>query len=253
MSRSTTQFELPGRDRNVQSNPEHNALKATFAKSLAYSRVFNNRNLEHMWYPYWCSTLFDLVANRPHLIVAPQYPLYFSNDDVAEWHDEKGIVEEEPEGPEDGCDFDNIDLDLDWEVSVTGGEAASVAGASSESSLADESMEFEGYSFSTTPGRGVSEVFADFAVLHVEATRTNAMRPNFYRYDTWDITRVSVPLLVEEKRFASRSLGGNKLKQRINVLIGAAAHQLLHQAAHVFLRDSAKILFRITEKIRYFG
>ncbi|KAJ7117728.1 hypothetical protein C8R44DRAFT_791342 [Mycena epipterygia] len=46
------------------------------ARTLAFSRDLNSRNLEGYWYIIWNHTLIALVDGLPHLLVAPQYPLW---------------------------------------------------------------------------------------------------------------------------------------------------------------------------------
>ncbi|KIJ09406.1 hypothetical protein PAXINDRAFT_157890 [Paxillus involutus ATCC 200175] len=217
-------------------------LKAALAKSLAFSRTFNERNLEYMWYPSWCLTLVDLVADCPNLIVAPQYPLYYSADALDKWQREMGIEDEE-EGcdPDDGefdpddeevdpnaeeFDLDDEEVDPDYEeVPAVRGRATAFAGppvrAPSHSIEPEEdvSMDFEDDgSVATIPGRGGED--------------------DNDRYGGWRITEVSVPLIVEEKRFPSRSLSGPALATRIKGHIADAMYQLHQQAAHLFLSDS---------------
>ncbi|KAF9229878.1 hypothetical protein BU15DRAFT_84397 [Melanogaster broomeanus] len=193
-------FQLSGP--NGPGNPQTNAFKAVLAKSLAFSRTYNNRNLHHMWYPYWSLTLVDLVADCPNLVVAPQYPLYFfrrgyrsvdagDHTAIADPRAEPLIMSVEPEDDSDSS------MDFDHDLS-----------------------------FSTTPGRRVSAVYA---TPYPQAIQ---------RYGGWRITEMSVPLLVEEKRFTDRSLDGDDLMKGIMHYITEAMDQLQRQAAHLFLADS---------------
>ncbi|KAI0057920.1 hypothetical protein BV25DRAFT_1339522 [Artomyces pyxidatus] len=57
---------------------------AILAKSFAFSRTINPRNLEHHWYPLWSRFLNDLVSDIPNLLVFPQYPIWVVAENVAE-------------------------------------------------------------------------------------------------------------------------------------------------------------------------
>jgi len=225
---SDIEFQLPGRNRAAPIDPEINIFKATLAKSLAFSRTFNNRNLEFPWYPCWGSTLFDLVADRSNLIVAPQHPLYFSDEDIERWGDDMGS-----ETAEEGCDPYESEGPPPTIAAPHGPVPPPVL--STNITLDDyEYMECDpDASFSTTPGRRVSEVYVDYAIIHVDASSCETPA----RYSGWQITQMSVPLLVEQKRFASRSLGGPELMRSIKGCISEAICQLHQQAAHLFVVD----------------
>lgn len=69
---------------------------------------------------------------------------------------------------------------------------------------------WDGVSFApTVPGKGAHGVFVDFAILNLTAV---AQTQQSHRYGGWKITAVSVGLLVEVKRFPSRSLEGPDLE-----------------------------------------
>jgi hypothetical protein len=60
------------------------------------------------------------------------------------------------------------------------------------------------------------------------------------RYGGWRITAASVGLLLEVKRFVSRSLAGAELDKAIAMRIPEARDDLIRQAAYLFLQDPTK-------------
>ncbi|KAF8055074.1 hypothetical protein FPV67DRAFT_934611 [Lyophyllum atratum] len=223
-------FSLPG------NNPI-TELRRVFARCLAYSRTYNTRNLEYYWYPSWNHTLFDLICNNPRLLVAPQFPIYISS----RFH---------VDGPEEKEDVDvdeNLDQSADEEErrddeEVIDGSAALtplppapqppfflapgpvVDEVDSDDLLAD-------ISFSTTATCPESKPLTrvtDFAILHIKPQQNPALPT---RYEGYRVDELTVPLLLEEKRFPSRSLIGAefdvKLKSRIRDAQNASIFQVV--------------------------
>jgi hypothetical protein len=58
------------------------------------------------------------------------------------------------------------------------------------------------------------------------------------RYGGWRITAASVGLLVEVKRFPSRSLTGREQESQIRGPLTEAKDDLIEQAGHLFLQDT---------------
>lgn len=207
-----TLWLLPGRRQNPVK-----PYSATLQHSLGYSRTFNPRNLEYHWYPLWSQTLSDLIADIPNLIVAPQFPLWFVPSD-----DDYVMVEEE----EDGDDPEEVET----------GTAQSTPTSLSPND--DEDSIHEGISVApTVPEPNAKGPLVDFAILHVMAEPESKDKK---RYEGWRITQVNVGLLVEIKRYASRSLKGEELKRALEAQIGEAIEDLIQQAASVFLDDETK-------------
>lgn len=198
---------LPG-PRNNDAVMEYKAILET---SLAFSRTFNSRNIEFFWYPLWNQTLSDLVADVPNLIVAPQFPVWFvpmidDNEDENDGDDPEEIVQP-PEGP---------DQDEDDEAVGVGAGNISFA--------------------STIPEKKAEQVVVDFVILNLMAVAQP--QPELKtRYGGWRITAASVGLLVEVKRFVSRSLTGQNQTAEILLRILEACSDLIEQAAHVFIQD----------------
>src|SRR4051794_17852877 len=57
-------------------------LKIQLAKAFAFSRATNRRNLEAPWYALWDGFLKDLIEDKPHLLVNPQFTLYYKGVDA---------------------------------------------------------------------------------------------------------------------------------------------------------------------------
>jgi hypothetical protein len=205
---------LPGRRNNTVMR-----YKATLETSLAFSRTHNPRNIEYFWYPLWDQTLSDLVADVPNLIVASQFPLWFvpANDDHEDENDgddpeEIVIPVEEQEAQRSRTIKDEDDEDGDLEIGV------------GDISFA-----------STVPEKDARGVLVDFAILNLNAVAQPMQRG---RYGGWRITAASVGLLVEVKRFPSRSLTGREQESQIRGPLTEAKDDLIEQAGHLFLQDT---------------
>ncbi|KAG2110417.1 hypothetical protein DEU56DRAFT_938392 [Suillus clintonianus] len=185
---------LPGSDGNPVM--QHKAILAT---SLGFSRTFNSRNIEFPWYALWDQKLSDLVADVPHLIVTPQFPVWFVPPDDHE--DEKGGAP--------GRQADDDDEEA-W---------------AGDTSFA-----------STIPAKRAKSVVVDFVILNLGAVAQPEYKRNF-RYKGWRITAASIGLLVEVKRFVCRSLKGQEQKAEILRRVTEAKGDLLNQAAHIFVQD----------------
>jgi hypothetical protein len=206
---SEPSWVLPGRVINPVT--KHKAILET---SFAFSRTFNSRNIEFHWYALWAQTLSDLVADVPNLIVAPQFPVWF-----VPMHDD------DHEDEDDGDDPEEIVLEL---PNALGNQAnhEEVGCGAGDVSFA-----------STVPEKDANQVVVDFAVLHLMAVAQPQQKA---RYGGWRITEANIGLLVELKRFASRSLKGEEQEEHINGEISEACNDLIIQAAHVFIQDSDK-------------
>ena len=213
---------LPGR-----SNARITRYKAILEKSFAFSQTCNPRNLEYHWYPTWNQVLSDLVIDVPNLIVAPQYPIWFvpQNDeengdasDPEETEDDEDISD--PEQIQD--DGDNGGADDPEEMVVSDDE---------DHVMADVSFA------STLPEKGAKSAIVDFAIIHLTAV---PQPKHTTRYNGWRITQANVGLLVEVKKFASRSLTGAELEHAVQGRIAGARDDLINQAAHLFVQDECK-------------
>jgi hypothetical protein len=201
---------LPGRVINPAM--KHKAILET---SFAFSRTFNSRNIEFHWYALWAQTLSDLVADVPNLIVAPQFPVWFVP------------MQDDHEDEDDGDDPEEI-VQPPEEQNAPGKQADD-----EEFGCGVGDVSFA----STVPEKNANQVVVDFAILHLMAV---AQPQQMVRYGGWRIAEANIGLLVEVKRFASRSLKGEEQKQEISGEISEACNDLVIQAAHVFIQDSKK-------------
>lgn len=192
--------------------------KAILETSYGFSRTFNPRNIEFSWYPLWGQILSDLVADVPHLIVYPQFPVWVVHEDVDEDQDdgddpeevEEVVMDDQPEGEQDDTSLNDDDDDV---------EGVGTGNISFSSTIA------------VKDARGV---VVDFAILSLTVVPEAEQKD---RYGGWRITTASVGLLVEVKRFASRSLKGEELDLMILAQVEEAREDLVEQAGYLFLQD----------------
>ncbi|KAG1812584.1 uncharacterized protein BJ212DRAFT_1301553 [Suillus subaureus] len=203
--------------------------KTRLETSYAFSRTFNSRNMEFYWYPLWCQTLFDLVAGVPNLIVAPQFPVW-----IVEKNDQL-------EGADDGDDPAEVE---EFERTVQGEQAAAGGMQVPSNNVEEEVGDYEpevgagDISFaSTVPEKAAKSVLVDFAIVGLTAVPLSEEKR---RYGGWRITVANACLLVEVKRFASRSLKDDELDADIKVHIDEARLDLVVQAGYLFLQDETK-------------
>ncbi|KAG1720481.1 hypothetical protein EDB19DRAFT_1964635 [Suillus lakei] len=90
---------------------------------------------------------------------------------------------------------------------------------------------------STVAEKHADSVVVDFVILNLTAQPQSGWKS---RYGGWRIAAASVDLLVEVKRFASRSATGKAQEALIFEKIVEARGDLLNQAAHLFIQDSKK-------------
>ncbi|OAX34399.1 hypothetical protein K503DRAFT_774595 [Rhizopogon vinicolor AM-OR11-026] len=201
--------------------------KAILERSLAFSRTCNPRNLEYQWYPLWDQTLDDLVTDVSNLIVAPQYPVWFVPQDDEE-------VEEEEEG--EGEDEDDGRGGDPEEIITSIGESNPEESTALEDDDAGEEVADVSFA-STMQEKSTKSVLVDFVIINVNGV---PRRQKNSRYGGWRITRANVGLLVEVKRFVSRSLTGVELEKALEARVSEAHEDLITQAAHLFLQEEDK-------------
>ncbi|KAG2123920.1 hypothetical protein BD769DRAFT_1776654 [Suillus cothurnatus] len=222
--------------------------------SYAFSRTFNSRNLEFYWCPLWCHTLFVLVENVPNLIVASQFPLWFvkQNDQLEgadDGDDPEEVDERAVQGEEDVAagiqvtGADDGDGPEEVEERTVQGEEDAAAGIQVLSNNEEEGdhepdlLEVGDISFaSTVPEKNAESVLVDFTIVRLTAVP----QPEKSRYGGWRITARSPCLLVEVKRFVSRSLKGDELDAEIRSHINEARGDLVVQAGHFFIQDKSE-------------
>ncbi|KAG2360048.1 hypothetical protein BDR07DRAFT_1611017 [Suillus spraguei] len=201
--------------------------KTRLEMSYAFSRTFNSRNLEFYWYPLWCQTLCDLVADVPYLIVAPQFPVW-----IVDHNDQL-------EGADDGGDPEEVE-ELEKTTRGEQASAGDMQALDNDAEEEDHELEVGDLSFaSTAPEKDTKGVLVDFTVVHLTAV-PQPQQEEESRYGGWRITAVNACLLVEVKRFASRSLEGNDLDEDIKLRIEEARNDVIAQAGYLFLQDETK-------------
>ncbi|GLB34711.1 hypothetical protein LshimejAT787_0202760 [Lyophyllum shimeji] len=221
-------FSFPGTNRVT-------TLRGILTRSLAYSRTYNTRNLEHYWYPCWNHTLVDLTADNSRLLVAPQFPLYISPhadiDDQQETNqDGDEEVDDSPRGEGEGGD------EGPWiEGAASLGTTPQVGAqpqADSEELMADLSFS----TAATTPDAKAVARVTDFAILHISPQQSTAL-PR--RYEGYRVDRLTVPLILEEKRFPSRSLAGDAFTDKLKTRVREAQEAAVFQVALLFRKFPA--------------
>ncbi|KAI9570976.1 hypothetical protein HD554DRAFT_2080235 [Boletus coccyginus] len=196
-------------------------LKAHFARSCAISSTHNRRNLEAPWYSAWCHTLTQLVEDFADLIVCPQYTIYFTPESPED-EEEEGDGEEEDSLREE--EFPDVNM----------GPSGKPPQCPTDESTFDDVTDISDASFSTIgtkPDKDADNLITDFAVIKVSPKRVNAFHG---RYGGWRIMQISLPLLVENKRYPKRKLKGNESVSDMLPLIIAAMEQVEVQAAYTF-------------------
>jgi hypothetical protein len=99
----------------------HLSTQWSRSKSCSASFQWNPRNLERPWYGVWNSTLNDLTKGSPQHGCYPQFPLWFTPEDIESdreddapdtGHERERPVDQEPNNDED-LDNDPLDLERD--------------------------------------------------------------------------------------------------------------------------------------------
>jgi hypothetical protein len=163
------------------------------------------------------------VADVPNLIVAPQFPVWITRDYVNEHEDA-----DDGDDPEEIKEIEGEEQDDAAKSQVPGNEPEE---GDYEVGAGDISFA------STVPEKEAVGVLVDFAILGVGAVP----QPNEkLRYGGWRITSESVCLLVELKRFASRSMKDDELNVEILARVQEARSDLVRQAGFLFIKDKTK-------------
>ncbi|KAJ7140239.1 hypothetical protein C8R43DRAFT_954961 [Mycena crocata] len=249
------------------------AYQRTFlARSLAFSRTLNTRNIEAYWYIIWNHILLALVSGLPHLLVAPQYHLWCVDDGT-----DTGNVEElAPAGDEDeildvgpivGTDDDGT-VNEDWKEPESGFDLFTF----NKEPPKPAEPEYDWYSEedpSLNPTLAQSKAtsqIADFAIVQVvprPGTDVSTSSPLGRVFDALtkgtkaltalmkDLLRsraAKLPVaqqlprvLVEIKRYIPRQAvpDSELFKSRLSRKLTEAQEQLLHQAAILFCMPEA--------------
>jgi len=106
-----------------------------------------------MWYPLWCHTLTDLISDLPNVIVAPQYPLYVTQDEKTATRARIKAEESDGETP----DSDNI------APPAAENEINDMAADNDDIEEDDSSMS----TTSTHAKTGIDSAIVDYAIVHI--------------------------------------------------------------------------------------
>ncbi|KAI0948215.1 hypothetical protein AcW1_009790 [Taiwanofungus camphoratus] len=159
--------------------------------------------------------------DMPNFIVSPQYPIWITEDAV------KKIAED----AEDGDDLEENSVGV-FADSYTEDVPTEISEESDEE-VGDSSFSTSG----TSPASDSSSRLVDYAIVRVEADPIDGPQGQKIRYDRWHITWEKVVLLVEQKRYPSRSLSQAQLQVELRKRLNEAWNDLEAQAAHLFLKD----------------
>ncbi|EMD30654.1 hypothetical protein CERSUDRAFT_101129 [Gelatoporia subvermispora B] len=211
--------QLPGRIKAIFG------MKGILARSLGYSREFNRRNLELMWYPLWSHALHETFRGMSNVLIAPQFPVWL---DPAEWPDRNDLDGNEPEQPEDREDFE-------------AGSGVLERPDPPPSEVLDETI---GYSRPresvsalskgvTAPLRNASSQIIDAAILIVESI---PVTQNILRYGGRKIHKMWVPVIVEIKKCPHRHYSAAEMEVKVESYLAQMQKQICTQAAYIFSR-----------------
>ncbi|KAH7903488.1 hypothetical protein BJ138DRAFT_1107629 [Hygrophoropsis aurantiaca] len=233
------------------------------AKSFGFSRTFNTRNIEFFWYSLLLHALVDLTSDLPGLLIFPQFPAYV-NEEFYATHLQGDIEGDEDRGIENIEGFDvalnldhNIQLARDIEgdednilENLEGFDALNLDDQVAPETLDDEidtflnnpEQDFSTASMHTIPARKAKGVLTDYALIYT-LTKEDP-KGHSARYGGIRITRAKVTLIVEQKRFCSRSLDTAAAEKAMTRLLAMAQQQASDQAAYFFIQypDTKEII-----------
>ncbi|KAH7904284.1 hypothetical protein BJ138DRAFT_1166801 [Hygrophoropsis aurantiaca] len=223
-------WNLPGQTKTTW-------FKSTLAKSFAYSRAFNKRNLEYQWYSLFCQILTDLVDEFPNIFVVPQFPSWVREEDFNALMSQEAPPESGPDGGHvTFVELPNRPHTRAYVTPAVGQQPMHLLGSQTEPGEDDQVLDGADASFdssATEPAKDAANVLIDFALVHVMAEHAIPRHP---RYGGWLVTEVNIPVIIEQKRFTSRTLENKALHDGIGFLLDIARKDLYEQAAHLFLQ-----------------
>ncbi|OCH93972.1 hypothetical protein OBBRIDRAFT_801482 [Obba rivulosa] len=201
-------------------------LKGILARSLGFSRTYNPRNLEFLWYPLWTHVLCMLFLDIDEILIAPQWPVWLTTATLAE------LQEMDDEGPDDGEDLGADESAL---VEQESDEDDHNVDNYSHSEIPDEN-EDQGASASyasTAAQPNATSQIIDSAMLAVKAEAIDEQED---RYGGLRIDVVAIPAILENKNMTHRDLSGEALKKAILMKVLEMQPQMCIQAAYVLCR-----------------
>ncbi|KAH7929972.1 hypothetical protein BV22DRAFT_1028940 [Leucogyrophana mollusca] len=201
------------------------ARKGVLAKTFGFSRDWNKRNLEAHWYAFINHGLIDLTADLPNFIVCPQFPIYVTQEYLDELLAQGHL---EDENALEGEDFEE-----GVEVPPAAGPILHAAYREDDQSTVEILANLSNSTASTQPEPTAKGVITDFAVLCIDAL---PVKKPTARNGGYGIRSLIIPLIVEQKRYTSRTTTGDAAQAGLTVLLQEAMYDVVWQAAHLFLQ-----------------
>ncbi|EMD36977.1 hypothetical protein CERSUDRAFT_73989 [Gelatoporia subvermispora B] len=200
-------------------------MKGIFARSLGYSRKFNPRNLEFMWYPLWGHAIHETFRDMENVLVAHQFPIWL---DPSEWPDLTNLGEDEhQERPEDSAG-PSAHAERVIRTKIPFGTKEDAVGGPSPS----ESISFLSKGI-TAPLRNASSQIIDTAVLVVEAI---PVEDSIRRYGGYRVSELWVPIIIEIKKCLRRHYTAEEMEAQTSGHVATMEAQIYTQAAYVFAK-----------------
>ena len=245
---------------------------AILANSFAFSRVFNDRNLEFYWYGLWNMILHSKVVETfPNWLVFPQFILWLAEmgsleergdstfsesgetlEDGDDINRDPWAFSDEDQGTDEGQDLPAGDSSRDvsrirnmtiepGDVSIEVGDTESEAkdDESNEVSFGDRSnilgdLSNEFADLSMVSGRTIAVPGAHSRLPDFAVLQLASKRSTHPRYDGCEITNVYPHILCEIKSCPKRHLTEDLLREDIESNLAAAQDDLFEQAAFAF-------------------
>ncbi|KAJ6514941.1 hypothetical protein C8R47DRAFT_1089126 [Mycena vitilis] len=261
--------------------------RAFFAKSLAFSRKLNTRNLESYWYIVWNHTLIALVEGLPRFLIAPQYFIWCVEAEIEVPVEPEGNDDDEDVAQDvgDDADSDPLHLATDPDELEDSEEDLDAPSTDNDPPDDDENFYWEGdndkssNSHRTITQPHATSQIADFAIVEVDTPLrtdtsivTSALGAVFTalsqkaalvspmkhllssRRTGLPIQTQTIRVLVEIKRFTHRHTVGTQFEGGLTYLLVEAQTQALKQAAVLFCmkETDAKVVLLIAAAGPYY-
>ncbi|OCH94589.1 hypothetical protein OBBRIDRAFT_100909 [Obba rivulosa] len=214
--------QLPGRMKAFYG------MKGILARSLGYSRQFNERNLEFHWYPLWGHILHETFRDMETVIVTHQWPVWLDPREIRPDNED-----DTPETSREGEDFEGKPGFME----VPSEHTQDLPSAVGEEYCDGETEFQESASFyssgPTVAMRYVSSQVVDEAVLVLDAIPVTNWE-FFWRYFGYRIRAIHVPVIIEIKRSCKRDLDAKEAEKMVRRIIATMSRQILRQAAYIF-------------------
>jgi hypothetical protein len=189
--------------------------KLAVSRSAAVSREHNPRNLELPWYAFWSIALSRLAEQLhiEHCYVSSQFPLWRL------WIEDEDEPELRPADTEHEDDLSDEYMDVDSSFSSES-VAATWRGQKYKNRVTDFALIFR------VPSEDYTNHGSDSDLDNDEPMQIPDL-PTLAGVKYWE----TVPVLVEIKRFVSRSQPADTLKEAVDDRIEIAKNDVLQQAS----------------------